>query len=93
MRTVTASPTVTSIPVPATGIFVQAGAFSQQANADRLSRQLRGVGRTTVIPFRTEDGRVFYRVRVGPADSVDAADRLLAAVTEAGHPQARIVVE
>ena len=61
--------------------------------ADRLSRELRRVGRTTVIPFRMPDGRTFWRVRVGPADSVESADRLLASVAEAGHPQARIVVE
>ena len=86
-------PPVTSVPVGSTAIFVQAGAFSQPENADRLSRELRRVGRTTVIPFRMPDGRTFWRVRVGPADSVESADRLLASVAEAGHPQARIVVE
>lgn len=86
-------PPVTSVPVSRTAIFVQAGAFSQRENATRLSRELRRVGRTTVVPFRMPDGRDFWRVRVGPAGSVEEADALLASVSQAGHPQARIVVE
>ena len=41
----------------------------------------------------TVGARRFYRVRMGPVDSVEAGDRLLAIVVDAGVPEARLVVD
>ena len=45
--------------------FVQAGAFSNQEIAGRLSRRLNSIGNTFLSPT-TVDGWRFYRVRLGP---------------------------
>jgi len=39
------------------------------------------------------NGKDFYRVRVGPLTSVSEADNMLDAVSRAGYPDARIVVD
>jgi rare lipoprotein A len=73
-------------------IYVQAGAFSNANNAQRLSSQLRSVGPTKVVPVKISNQQLF-RVRVGPLASVEAGDRALDQVVAAGHPEARIVVD
>lgn len=83
---------VTMVPVTPTQIFVQAGAFQNVANAVRLSAQLATVGRSIVAPA-TVRGQQFYRVRFGPFDTSDEADRTLDRVIGAGFPDARVVVE
>ena len=84
--------TVTTVAVKATSIYVQVGAFSQYDNANRLRGKLVGMGATKVTQASV-DGQAFFRVRVGPAGSVDDADRLLGLVVQAGYHDARIVVE
>ena len=84
--------TVTTVPVKATSIYVQVGAFSQYDNANRLRGKLTSVAATKVTQASV-DGQAFFRVRVGPAASVDDADRLLGLVVQAGYHDARIVVE
>lgn len=81
-----------SAPVGGQNIFIQAGAFSQEANATRLVSALRGIGSANVLPT-TVNGRSLYRVRLGPAASLDQADTLLNQVVLAGYPDARIVVD
>lgn len=85
-------PVVTEMPVRPTSIYVQAGAFSIQENADRLAKGLAGFG-TTNVSSALVHGTQFYRVRIGPIGSVEAADGLLAKVVAQGNPNARIVVE
>jgi rare lipoprotein A len=85
-------PIVTRFPVTPTGIYVQAGSFTRLENAQRLSLKLQTYRTTTVIPALV-NGRQFYRVRLGPVASVDAADQLLARMIQGGHNKAIIVVE
>lgn len=73
-------------------IFVQAGAFANATNALRLQTQLQPLGPTTVNAAIVQ-GQNFYRVRIGPLDSVADADRVLERVIGAGNAQARVVVE
>lgn len=80
------------VAVKPSGIFVQAGAFSNQSNAQRLSTSLAGIGPTKVVQVKL-GSQVFYRVRVGPAANVEDADRMLERVAAAGYPEARIVVD
>jgi rare lipoprotein A len=86
------SPVVVQQPVHPTNIFIQAGAFLQVANAERLRSRLAGMGSARVIPVQLGAQR-FYRVRVGPIADVDQADRLLNQVIAMGNKDARIVVE
>jgi rare lipoprotein A len=83
---------VTLVPVRKTAMFVQAGAFTKVANANRLRIKLAPLGRAQVVPAVVGNQR-FYRVRVGPIASLSQADALLARVVAAGHPEARIIVD
>jgi rare lipoprotein A len=84
---------VSRVPVaPNPGMFVQAGAFSQYANAHRMEALLKNVGPVQISQVDGGSARVF-RVRVGPVKSVAEADVLLARVVARGVNEARIVVE
>ena len=83
---------VRQVPVRPTSIYIQAGAFSDLYNANRLQAQLSQFGAVRVTPVIVE-GQQFYRVRLGPLASVEDGDRLLGQVVEAGHPEARLVVD
>ena len=73
-------------------VFVQAGAFSEFANAHRVKTRLQTLAPTTIRQIETAEARLF-RVRLGPVASIDAADHLLARVVASGVPLARIVVD
>ena len=83
---------VTEMPVSHTDIFVQAGSFSVQDNANRLSATLQRFAKASVYPAMV-NGKQYYRVRLGPVASVNEADALLAQVVSAGNNGAMIVVE
>ena len=85
-------PVLVVLPVKPTQLFVQAGAFSYYDNARRLGTKLSGVG-PTVISTTTVGGKRFYRVRIGPLDTLDVADNTLERVIRSGYPGARIVVD
>ncbi len=78
--------------VPATQIFVQAGAFSRFDNANKVRARLSGVGPVKISSVLI-GGRDLFRVRVGPLKSVKVADSMLESVSRAGYPGARIIVE
>jgi rare lipoprotein A len=78
--------------VNATEIFIQAGAFVDIQNAERLRQQLSGLGPTELYPVLVGNQR-YYRVRMGPIPTVTQADALLARVIAQGHQEARIVVD
>ena len=85
------APVATYQKVKPTSIFIQAGAFGVQENAERLRAKLAGVGHTDIYVANV-DGHTFYRVRVGPVANVDEADALLSRVVGAGANGAKIVV-
>ena len=85
-------PLVTTERVPPTSIYVQAGAFTQQANAERLRARLAQIGKAQISEFRQGE-RNFYRVRVGPLANVEEADRTLGRVVATGQSDARVVVD
>lgn len=79
-------------PVRPTQLFIQAGAFTQYHNAYRLSALLSPFG-STEVSSTFVGGQQFFRVRLGPIDSVEEADRLLERVINAGHLDARVIVQ
>ena len=84
--------TVIAEPVKDTHIYIQAGAFSQFTNANRVRARLSSVGPVRISSVLV-DGRDLYRVRLGPVLSVGEADRLLEQIIGAGYPQARVIVD
>ncbi|HAD26992.1 MAG TPA: septal ring lytic transglycosylase RlpA family protein [Alphaproteobacteria bacterium] len=96
VKTTSASvpPEVELRPVPATTqLFVQAGAFRNPDNAHRLSANLAPYAPSVGVSPAIVNGQQFYRVRVGPLATVEAADVALEQVMKAGHPGARIIID
>jgi rare lipoprotein A len=84
---------VTQVPVPAvTHLYIQAGAFSNRGNAERLKERLKGA-HGVFISAIDRNGQQLYRVRVGPFDEVGRADAALADIARRGGSDARIVVD
>jgi rare lipoprotein A len=83
---------VRQVPPKRTNIYVQAGAFANRDNANRLSGQLKSFGPSVVSPV-TVGGQQLYRVRLGPLPSVEDGDRTLDLVVNSGHPEARLIVD
>lgn len=75
-----------------TGIYVQAGAFVQSANAGNFAREVAKFGRAQVFPA-VVGGRQFFRVRLGPLATVEAADALLDRIERAGYGHPVIIVD
>jgi rare lipoprotein A len=82
---------VAVVPVKPSNIYIQAGAFLRQGNAQQLQRKLSGIGQTRITEFILNQQR-FYRVQLGPIASVEEADRLLQQLLDNGHPDAKIAV-
>lgn len=75
-------------------IFVQAGAFSEAYNAARLRDELTTELTSPVRVVAAQiNGRALHRVRIGPLDSVDGVDRLLAELSRLGVDGARVVID
>lgn len=85
-------PVVTEEPVTPSNIYIQAGSFTVADNAYRLSASLQSIGQASVQPV-TVGNRQYFRVRIGPAGTVEAADELLARVVAAGQDSAIVIVE
>lgn len=83
---------VTQTIVKPSGIFIQAGSFTQYANAQKLTTELSRMGAATMTPVKVGTQQ-FYRVRLGPIASVSEADRLLDKLVRSGHTEAHIVVD
>ena len=84
--------TVTVLPVKSTQIYIQAGAYARAENALRTKARLDAIAPAKVYGARI-NGIDVYRVRLGPIDSVDEADKLLGRVVDIGLTEARIVVD
>ena len=90
----TAAPAAT--PLPSTGapqIYLQVGAFAEQANADAALQKISagGIDHVLIVPV-TEGSRTLYKVRIGPVPDVDAVDALSAKLGPLGFPDAQIVI-
>ena len=74
---------------------MQTGAFAELGNAlrmrDRLFRD--GIGPTQLSRTDFSTGGSVFRVRVGPLNTVEEADSLLARILGTGIEEARLIVE
>ena len=84
---------VSNVPVPR-ALFIQAGAFSDPKNAERLMEKLSGGGYGKVFLRDNEiAGRRMYRVRIGPVPSVAEYDRIVAALERVGVTDAHLALD
>ncbi len=72
--------------------YVQAGAFAERENAERLKDRLSDAGEPSISSI-DRNGALLYRVRIGPFDSVGAAGAALAHLSGLGGSDAKIVVD
>lgn len=78
--------------VKPTNMYVQAGSYARFTNANRVRALLSGLGPVKIIPVLV-DGIDYFRVRVGPMNSVKEADSYLDDVIRAGYNDAKIVID
>lgn len=86
------APDVHQTAVASKRLYIQAGAFTIYDRANKLKAKLSSIGPTT-LSSTTVNKTQFFRVRVGPLESVERADSVLAEVIAAGEDGARIVVD
>lgn len=71
--------------------FVQLGIFSVEANANRTAKQMSGAGMVPVVKRSEINGKAFWRVLVGPANSKSELDNLIKAIKAEGFSDAYAV--
>jgi rare lipoprotein A len=83
---------VAETPPPA--LYVQAGAFADQGNAQRAIARLRAAGlNTAFIAPPANDKPLLYKVRVGPISGVTEFDQLAARLAALGFAGARLAMD
>lgn len=85
-------PVVTQERARPTQIYVQAGAFTQVANAIRVRARLASLGNVQISKALVGPDN-FYRVRLGPVATVAQADQTLELLLNNGFKDARVVVD
>lgn len=79
----------TQLPPPT--LYVQAGAYVDQHNAQRVVSRLHSGGLSSAFIVAPPDGKArLYRVRLGPISSVAEFDQLAARLAALGFPDARL---
>jgi len=75
-------------------LFLQVGAFRNRDNAQRLSSKLQNanIGDIHIMESANASGPI-YRVRIGPLDSVDEADRLSSTLISKGYSSTQVVID
>jgi rare lipoprotein A len=86
------APVVSRVPVERTSMYIQAGAFAEFENANRLRARLSALGRSEVSQVQLGN-QVLFRVRLGPIDHLPTADATLERLIRAGYSDARITVD
>lgn len=73
---------------PASGMYLQVGAYAERRNAQKISDQLGRVV-TSGVEIREikSNNKVFYRVQIGPLPSTEVADQVVAALGKLGITQ------
>jgi len=83
-----------SVAQPPPALYLQAGAFTDQQNAQRLLARLQAAGLDRAfIALPLQNGAHLYRVRLGPVDSVAQFDALTARLTALGIRDARLAID
>ena len=78
---------------PSAELFVQAGAFANEANAQHLLERLRAAGLANAFVMARPEKSRLYRVRVGPVAPVPEYDALIARLEKLGIRDARLALD
>lgn len=77
---------------PISGHYIQAGAFSNVQNAEKLKQSLEEFGPVQLYKTSVND-KTLLRVRMGPFETQENAQELLEKLKTAGYNQAKIIYE
>jgi peptidoglycan lytic transglycosylase len=77
---------------PSRRFFIQAGAFAEAGNAERVRSRIARLGAVEVTPVLV-NGTEYFRVRLGPFGSVEEANEMLARILASGYPKAEIITD
>jgi len=81
-------------PPSTSGLYVQVGAFGDEANAQRVLARLQGAGIERVVSTQTSiNGQNLRRIRIGPVGSVAEYDRLATTLATLGYTDARLALD
>ncbi len=75
-----------------TKIWIQVGAFHNKNNAEKLVIKLNEIFKGETSEF-LQNGKIIHRVRLGPIENVNNADKLLNKVFNKGFEGAKIIVD
>ncbi len=81
------APRISSLEKP----FIQIGIFSVESNAKNTAAQMRNAGLIPTVLAQTGNGKPFWRVVVGPAQSKSERSQLLKKIKETGFTDAYAV--
>ena len=74
--------------------YIQVGAFSELLNAENLRAKLAVLGSNLVnISQTVVSGKLLYRVRIGPLDSIDNADQIVTRLGSIDISEHQIVID
>lgn len=73
--------------------YLQIGIFSQQSHAERTASVMSAAGMDPTVKTQSAEGTTFWRVVIGPADSVFTRTSMLEVVQQEGFVDAFPVVE
>lgn len=74
-------------------LFVQVGAYAEQANAERARQKLEADGiKPVLIVSASAADKTLYKVRVGPLSDVSSVDALTQQLAGLGYPDAEVVI-
>ena len=85
-------PRAASPAAPANGPVIQAGSFKNKDNAERAHQVLSAIAPVDVAEISV-GGEAYFRVRVGPFQTVAAARAALAKVADAGYRGAKLLTK
>jgi len=78
---------------PSPELYVQAGAFSVESNAQHLLATLRAAGFANAFVLARPERSRLYRVRIGPVATVPEYDALIARLEKLGIRDARLALD
>ena len=83
-----------AVALQAASLFLQVGAFKSRDNAKRLGSKLADakIGAIHIVEASNASGRI-YRVRIGPLNSVDEADRITGDLASQGYGKTQVVID
>lgn len=83
-------PAKASVSAPSGSMYVQLASFSDIGNAEAMYRGLKGNVPVEIVPARV-NGTDYFRVRVGPVSSREAAEELRDRLSAEGRGDGRVV--